>query len=215
MGSDMDVRRIRGRVFAAYFEDGLFDLTLGLALILWGSLFLSDLAYMMWLPWILLTASLPAAKKRFVSPRVGYVALPSAKGRARLVAVIGILVLLLALLGVLVFTLTSRRSLPDWLESWLTALFKHGRFAAVVGVVLGGVFGFLGFRSGIKRYYAFALLFGVGGVVASLLKVEAAIRFALLLIGVGGLVTISGLVVFLRFLHGNPLPEEGAGSEQE
>lgn len=211
MGADEDLERIRGRVFAAYFEDGLFELTLGLSLVLWGCLFLADLAYMMWLPWILFASSLPAAKKRYVAARVGYVALPSRKEKIRLGAVI--LFTLLALLGVVVLILTARQRLPGWLESFLTAMFEFGRFSAVVGVVLAGVFGFLGLRSGMSRYYAFAVLFGVGGVVASFLKVEVPIRFALLLIGAGGLVTVSGLAVFLRFLNNNPLPKEGATSD--
>ena len=213
MATSIDLGSIKRRVYTTYFQDGLLELLLGLSLVFWGALFLADLGYMMWLPWVLLSG-LPGAKKRYVSPRVGYVNVgPHRKTRARLVLAGVVLLTLLALLGAMVFVLTTRQELPAWLKTLLDALFKFGHFGVVLAVILAAVFAFFGNRSGIARLYAFALLFVLTGLVTSVLDIAPAMRLAILLLGAGGVVMISGLVVFLRFLREHPLPAEGAAED--
>lgn len=215
MTSNVDLKAIRRQVLRSYHQDGLVELTLGLSLALTGCLLLiPEASFMMWyFPWMLLIFSLPAAKKRYVAPRVGYVAI--ARRRKGTLSVAVALGVLFALLGVLVFVLTSTHNLPAWLDSLLSALFRFEYWAAIVGVLLAGYFGLLAFRRGFTRFYAFALLFGIGAVVVSLLRVSPGMRATLLFGIAGSVVMVSGLVVFIRFLRNNPiLEEEGAGGSE-
>jgi len=213
MASNMDLKAIKRRVLTSYFQDGLFELILGLSLALMGCLILiPNGASMAYLPIMLLSLCLPAAKKRYVAPRVGYVSLaPKKKGVARLTVALT----LTALLGLAVFFLTATRNMPGWLGSSLSALFEFPQWGAVLGILLASMFSLFALRSGITRFYAFAFLFGIGAVVVALLKVTPGMRATILFVGPGSVVMIGGLIVFIRFLRSNPVLPEGDADGQE
>jgi len=210
VASNMDLKVIKRRVFAASLQDGLWELALGLSLALTGCLLLvPDTSFILWyLPWVLMTMFLPAAKKRYVAPRVGYVSLaPKRK------SIVGLTVALTLtfLLGLVVFLLFETRSMPGWLDSSLQTLFEFEQWAAVIGVFLAGMLGLSALRSGTTRFYAFALLSGVGALVVSVLSVSPGMRATLLFVGAGSVMMVSGVIVFAGFLGRNPLPaEDGA-----
>jgi len=213
MASNVDLKAIKRQVLTSYFQDGLFELILGLSLALMGCLLLLPNGYsMVYLPIMLLSISLPAAKKRYVASRVGYVSLaPKRRGRARLIVALT----LTALLGLAVFFLTATRNMPGWLESSLTALFEFEQWAAVIGVSLAAMFGFCAHRSRITRLYAVALILGIGALIVCLLNVRPGMRAVLLFAGAGSVVMIVGIVVFMQFLRNNPvLPEADADGHE-
>ena len=208
----IDLGAVRRRVFTTYFQDGLFEMAAGLALAAAGAMVFRDaFSGMVYLPIMLFAMMLPAAKKRFVSPGVGYINLPSNRAKARLT----ILFLFTFLLGVLTFVLTLRSASTPSLQWFRDGLgWVMDRFPTVAGLVLAVVFSYLAKRSGIARFYGFAALFAVGGLGVALLEMEMPDRSTLLFVTTGSLMFIFGLVTFVRFLGENPLPDEEAGDGQ-
>ena len=97
-----------------YFQDGLFEMAIDLALVLVGcTLLLPDTSFILWyLPWMLIWLVLPQAKKQQIAPRGGVVQMPvSRRLPLRIAVLLGLLVL--ATLGLVLFTSQDRR--PAWI----------------------------------------------------------------------------------------------------
>jgi len=214
MTTSVNMKDIKRRVWSIYFQDGLFEACVGFALILWGVImFHPRLMSLSGLP-IVVVLALQGLKKRYVAPRVGYVS-PSSKGnKSSLMAGI----LLLFALGILVFglslSLARGGEIGGW--SWLLGGLRWGFdcLPIVIGLILAGVLGFFGLRARATRFYAFALLFALAGVLFYLLPLSPEDRSKLLLMSCGFVLLVAGVVRFIQFLRNNPVLPEASADER-
>ena len=195
-----------------YFQDGLVELTVGVALALVGcTLFFPDSVFMLWyFPWMLGWLVLPQAKKQLIAPRGGVVEMPRSRPPAFKV-IIGLLTLTLGIGVVAAFTAQDRR--PSWLQPILVAVtWSIEHFPLVVGAGLAAIFAGLGSRSATPRFYAYALLFLVSGAIIDLSIASARIGGLVLLIAVGTLILIVGASHLIAFRREHPLLNENTAN---
>ena len=210
MTSNMDMQAIRRRVWAIYFEDGLFEIFLGLALILGGAVLFSSSAGILAPIMISWGLAFQVAKKRYIAPRVGYVKPSSERSKGGLAT----LITLALALGVLVFALivARQRGYTVGAGTWLLAAvdWAFDRLPIALGLILAGVFGLFAYQARSARLAAYAILFGLGGVVFWLLKLDLADQSKLFLMSCGAVLLVAGAIRFARFLRSHPiLPEVG------
>jgi hypothetical protein len=197
-------------VWAIYFEDGLFEVFLGLALVLGGAVLFSSSAGILAPIMVSWGMAFQVAKKRYIAPRVGYVKPSSARSRGGL----AILLTLAFVLGVLVFALivARQRGYAVGAGTWLLAGidWAFDRLPIVFGLILAGVFALLAYQARSARLAAYALLFGLGGVVFWLLKLSLADQSKLFLMSCGAALIVAGVIRLAWFLRSHPiLPEVG------
>lgn len=184
------------RAYRSMNEDGLPDLALGLGLLL-GALYVGlnrffrfDLSPVVaLLPGVILLA-LAAVRRRVTYPRVGYAA-----PRGLALTLTGIVILL----GIVVYVLDARRGrqVAAGLPAGILAL--YGAAGAVV-------MAWVGWRTGLWRYYFYAGFIALAALAPWLLKLGTSARL-IILTGMPGLVmTGFGIAALVRFLHKYPKP---------
>jgi len=193
-------------------QDGLLDLHTGIMLLLSAALG--------WLGWRLmrhpgiftaivpmfLPASLGQLRRRHTCPRLGCPDYrPEAEKRFAL-----IILTALALLGVVVFALTAlfRTSLPGWFWRNTPAWLALGAAA---------LFCLLAWWYGARRYIGYAAVTAAVVVVGYGLGLRTLLKLALLLLGVGAVLSAAGTWCFVRFRRHHPRPllppaEQGVAS---
>ena len=148
-----DVRR-------AYYADGLCDTIYGLGILSASLMALSETgAAMLYLPVLFVTCALPAAKKRWAQPRVGYVkpGRPTRTWLALMVALTAFLVI-----GVLTMALSGYREQSPALQGAYRAIgWVMSHFGLLIGLMLGATLVWNGAALGLKR------LIGYGGAMAA------------------------------------------------
>ena len=212
-GVSLDMRRAEQRVAQSFFGDGLFELLAGLMLACMGALVaIPEMGSMLYLPWLFLTVVFPAARKRYVLPRAGYVSAPG--GRSRLRLTIGLAVLCLLGLAVFLLGFGDRQSpVPRAMFGVVGWLVEHAPLVAGLGMAV--FFAHTGWRTGFLRLWAYAAVSLLGAIIFSLLSLRLGLRTMGLLGMVGTVMFAWGLAVFVVFLRDHPvLPEQGANPDR-
>jgi hypothetical protein len=207
-----DLNKTKLRAIQYYYIDGTFEFTFdGLCLFLAGYFFIQatvpeslpasilSLALMVVIPLgaILINQLIKRFKEQITYPRTGYVAYQSSQGRlhrVRQALKIGMSLIIGA--SVAAFIIRTPESL-DWV-------------AALTALVFGLVLAFLGFRSGLTRFYVLGFLVLLGGVWLSLLGYGNIPGLALFY-GLTSLILFtSGGLTLWTYLHHNPPADEAA-----
>ena len=185
---EIDAKKIQRKVYMTFFQDGLWDVVLGLFLLGWGFAILFDLS---WLPgatflalfWIAL-----GLKQRITYPRIGYAKLAKQRKQMSRIVITGVVTLLL---GIMVFLIVVTGGIPQFLRDYFEFLF---------GTILSIVIGLIGHWWGIVRWYGYAgLLF-----ILTAFNQWLGLSFELSLFIPGGVILLYGLLVFVRFLRRYP-----------
>ena len=185
MPQDIDLKKIRRNIYMSYFQDGLWDILLGLFLLGWGFTVLFDLP---WLPgatfvaffWLVI-----GLKQKFTYPRIGFSKPAEHRKQRSRVVIAGAATLLL---GIMVFLLVVTGGIPQFLRDYFELLF---------GMMLAVVIGLIGYWWGIIRWYSYA---GLVFILAAFNQ-WLGLSFELSFIIPGGVVFLYGLIIFVRFLH--------------
>jgi hypothetical protein len=216
MSEMADFRQIQRRVFQlASFEDGLFDLLMGLIFLAlavypitrellgpeWNIvLFLTLLA--------LLTTGQLLLRRRVSGPRIG-VAVPRRTPKMwLLLAVTFVMVVITIVLVVLTFLgpgsdlATNAVTEPATERSYLVEF--------IVVLVLGALFSAMGYLFGVTRLYFYGWMVGLANLASVYMTHNAGWTFQLPLAVVAGIILLVGLVLLVRFLRTYPLPAEGS-----
>jgi len=188
MRQEVDTKKVQRKVYMSYFQDGLWDVVLGLFLLSWGFTILFDLP---WIPGVAFVAFFYLAlslKQKSTYPRIGY-AKPAEHRKQWSRVVIGGAAILL--LGIMVFLLVVTGGMPQFLRDYFELLF---------GTMLAIVIGLIGYWWGIVRWYGYA------GLVFALAAFNQwlGLSFELSFIIPGGVVLLYGLIIFVRFLRKYP-----------
>ena len=198
MRPGIDLKKIKRKVYLTYFQDGLWDIVLGLFLLSWGFTVWFDLP---WLPgatfvgffWLAL-----GLKQKITYPRIGY-ARPSEHSQRTLKIVIGGVVVLVAV--VFLLPIINRGETQ----------FLHNYFELLFNTIMAIAFGLIAYWWRIYRWYLYAgMVF-----VFSVFNQFSEFSFSMSFIMPGGIITLCGLTILYRFLHNYPvIIEEGLDERQ-
>lgn len=216
MSEPYDLRHIQRRtVQLITFEDGLWDLLLGIIFMLlaiypvtrellgplWNLvLFLGLLA-------LFVTGQLVA--RRLVSePRIGYVR-PRRSPKRRLLFVIAVVMVLITF-GLVMLTFFSS---GNGTTSTVTAESSSARsylVELIVLLALGALFSAMGYLFGVTRLYFYGWTLGLANLTSIYLEHNAGWTFLIPLAIAAGIILLTGFVLLVRFLRKFPLPVEAS-----
>jgi hypothetical protein len=137
-------------------------------------------------------------------PRIGYVELVQEEPKT----VRGIGVYAIVVIAAMALAFAIFGDIGDWRlwQRWSPTL---------GGVLLSGGMIYAASKSGAARYYVFLVLAVGLGVAFSILFPEPYTGLTLYLLTLGGVFILCGAIIFLCFLHKNPLPAEDAADGAE
>lgn len=200
MVRDVSLKEIQRKVYMSFFQDGLWDILLGLFMLGWGLAILTDLAFLPGVTFIGLYFAVWGVKKRLTYPRIGYARF-SATSRRRITAKFTIGGVAVLLVGVMVAALWGIGARPQWLADYFPLIF-NGMLAAIVC--------FIAYWARVNRFYLYAALVFLGAVFHLWLGVRWEFGF----IGAGGIIVLIGLVILITFLRKYPrMVEEAQNGE--
>jgi hypothetical protein len=206
--STISLKEIERRAWKSFFQDGLWDIYLGLLLMAMGiSALLSDAGlskawhYAIYIGLIVVSMLILWTGKRFVTvPRMGRVKL-GPKGKARrkksMILLIGSFLVGVALF---VLALAVKDSRPDWLD--VSLVFPAGYVLNMLVVFSLGAY-FLDF----ERLYLIGVMYALPVPADILLHELAGVDASFFAFAVPAAIILTiGLVLFVRFLRDYPVP---------
>ena len=201
MRKDDELQTIQRKVYMKFFEDGVWDIFLGLFILGWGLSILTDGSYLPGVVFVGLYFTVWGIKKWLTYPRTGYVKFSSASRRViktRFVVLLTV-VLLLGLLAGVLFGIGTR---PQWLVDYFPLIFN---------AMLAAIVCFAAYWAKTNRFYLHAALVFLGGVLHKWPGIPWEFGF----IGAGGIITLIGLGFLIRFLRKYPkVAQEGQDANQ-
>jgi len=201
MRKDDELQTIQRNVYMTFFEDGVWDIFLGLFVLGWGLSILTEGSYLPGVVFVCLYFIVWGIKKRMTYPRIGYVRF-SSTSRRRIKARFVILLTVVLLLGLLAGVLFGIGSRPQWLVDYFPLIF-NGMLAAIVC--------FVAYWARVDRFYLYAALVFLGGVLHKWPGIPWEFGF----ISAGGIITSIGLGFLIRFLRKYPkIAQEGLDASQ-
>jgi hypothetical protein len=196
MVEDISLKEIQRKVYMSFFQDGLWDIFLGLFILGWGLAILIELGYLVGAFFIGIYFAIWGVKKRLTYPRIGYARF-SETSRRRITAKFVILGVAVMLVGVIMTVLWGIGTRPQWLADYFPLIF-NGILAAIVC--------FVAYWARVKRFYGYAVLIFLGAVFHLWLGTEWEFGF----IGAGGIILLIGLGILIIFVRRYPKMVEGA-----
>jgi len=180
-------RKKRESTIWKYFEDGIWDIYLGV-LVIWFGLII----YYQWSGWfglmVIPFTIIPVILKLWVTlPRASDLKVKSKKKRN----ITGIAVIVVAIFAVLLFSLKKEPGLPGLLH------YIQENINLVIGSLLGTVTWFLAFALGFQRLYFYGLLLFVAFFFDSGLSAEKHFGFTVV---AGVIILLAGSYLFFKFL---------------
>ena len=196
MSQDINLKEIERRAWTSYFQDGLWDIFMGLLMLTMGIRSITD---NVWFTLVILGALLVAVvgKKFITIPRIGRVKFgPARKAKQnKMGAVVGI-----AVLATIILLLTTILGL-DTPQAVVAPVL-------VIGIAL--VFGLMAYYMDFRRLYAYGLLFAISMALWETLdKPIGPMAFSVS----GGIALLIGLAALIRFLRKYPKTAEEVYSD--
>ncbi|MFH1640123.1 MAG: hypothetical protein ABIB93_07455 [Chloroflexota bacterium] len=190
MQEGADLGKIQKTIYLSYFQDGLWDILLGLFLLAWGVSIMADFVAFLAGSYVIGYAVVFALKRRITYPRIGYVQSSGGRKQKLRLVIAGFVALLL---GTMILAMFFISSAPQWLHHYFVFLF---------GTMLAIVISLIAYWWGIRRWYIYALLIWTGVVFHQWLDAPLGYSF----IVPGAMVMLFGIVLLLRFLRKYPKP---------
>jgi hypothetical protein len=198
MMKQSNLKETEQKTYLSYFEDGIADIVAGLPVFSFGlgMVFDSSLFFVFtWLPIILFWP----LKQAITLPRMGYVKFTPERQRkiSR-----GMVLLLVAgtisfLLGIVAFLGVQGQlfNLREFMLQYALLIF---------GAVMAAAFALIAILFEVRRFFVYAVLVFGGWFTSYLLDVEPGVPVSL----AGGVITLFGLGLLIRFLNKYPRPPE-------
>ena len=186
---DNDLKNLERNLFLKYFEDGFWDMYIGLLMVSFGLTILLDLGYLAGI-FSSLGIFIPSiGKSRITYPRMGYIKFRKTKIRNISFILFGVM-----LLGVVLFFFFAGGR-----DSQITQ-FLRKNLLFVIGSVWGGALGLAAAFLNVNRYFIYAGLVFMGVSLAHWIG-----SLGLNLIMVGVLIIIMGMFILKKFIRNNPI----------
>ena len=212
MSQDLDLKRLERKAFSSTFQDGLWDINLGLFVIGMAIfMFRPEEGYstlnFIWLMviWMVANLLLWLGKWFITVPRMGQVRFGEIRRRkARTLAII-LAAFVLVQVGIVLLTALGWRN-PELGEK-LNSVLKAGSMerlavAAVGSLFVGPSFILIAYFADFLRGYYIAILMSLAVFLMILFNQPI---YPMIL---GGLILVPGLVLFVQFLRQHPLPSQ-------
>lgn len=185
----MNHKSLQRRVFLQYFDDGIWDIFIGIILFCFGLGMLIDVGYLAGICAAVGITGVYQAKATYTYPRLGYVRFKNTKkyGMMGILA----LVLLLGVVIALLFGMDKSSPLIAWIR---------GNFHLVLALVWGGGFLAAAFLLNIPRFYIYAI-----GLSLALIASGWIGSIGMNLTLSGALISITGIFLFIRFIRQYPI----------
>jgi hypothetical protein len=189
MTGDIDLKRIERSAWESYFQDGLWDIFMGLLMLGMGIEIISG-ETVWYMIVVALAVLVPIIGKRFITnPRLGRVKFGRSRRlkQKKVIAVLG----LSSLVGVAIFFLTvSGVEIP------------RAGMAAIAGVWFLIVFSLMGYFMDFLRMYPYGLAFSLCFSLALGLRNDLVPSIAFLVSG--SIVMLVGVAILSHFIRNNP-----------
>ena len=192
---DTDLQKIERKTLLYFFDDGLWDMFLGIFIQWWGVAMLTGMSLLLGAGFVSIFFCIWAVKRRITYPRTGYVKVGVAEDSVGMRFIVaGIIAAVLVFTAVMVLLGDSR---PPWLAGYFPML-------------IGGVTAFnvcvIAYWVRVKRFYLHAALIFIGAVFIQWLGIGWEWGF----IGAGSIIVLIGLGILIIFLRRYPkaTPEE-------
>jgi hypothetical protein len=185
---EADLKRIQRKVYLSYFQDGFWDICLGIFLIGWGLSVTFDFAGIMGGIWVAVYFIVLGLKRLVTYPRAGYIKIVEARRQQIKMVILGVV---LFLMGLSVFFLFMTESRPAWFSEYF--MFMFGTMFAVVITALGSWWK-------VTRWYIYAALVLLAFASHQWLDTELNLSFLV----PGGVITLYGFVLLYLFLRRYP-----------
>ncbi|MFC2070399.1 hypothetical protein ACFLTB_04415 [Chloroflexota bacterium] len=192
MQADIDLKEIKKKVYISYFQDGLWDILLGLFLVGWGLMFTLEFTAIMGGIWVGMYFITLALKRWLTYPRAGYIKLAEDRKQQMRMVILGTVTFLL---GLAVFFLFSTNNRPDWFDEYFMFMF---------GVMTALVITMLGYWWQITRWYVYSGLVLAASAAHQWLDIPLSLSFII----PGGLIALYGFTLLIRFLRRYPKPTQ-------
>ena len=199
MVEDIKLKEIQRKVYMSFFQDGLWDVFLGLFILGWGLAILTELAYLVGAFFISIYFTVWGVKKWLTYPRIGYARF-SETSRRRITTrflILGVVVLLAGVMAGVVWGIGAR---PQWLADYFPLIF-NGMLAAIVC--------FVAYWARVNRFYLYAVLIFLGAVFHMWLAIPWEFGF----IGAGGIIVLIGVGMLIMFIRKYPKKVEEPQNE--
>ncbi len=190
MRQDSELQTIQRKVYMSIFQDGVWDIFLGLFILAWGLSILTEATYLPGISFLGLYFAIWGIKKWLTYPRIGYVRF-SVSSRRRITTrflILGAAVLLIGLLAAVLWGIGAR---PQWLADYFPLIF-NGMLAVVVCIAA--------YWGRVNRFFVYAVLIFLGAVF----HLWLGIRWEFGFIGAGGIIILIGLGILIIFLRKYP-----------
>jgi len=202
MIEDINLKEIQRKVYLTFFQDGLWDIFLGLFILGWGLSILTEAAYLPGVSFLGIYFAIWGIKKWLIYPRIGYVRF-SASSRRRITARFLIFLTVVLLLGITAGLVWGIGTRPQWLADYFPLIF-NGMLAAIVCLAA--------YWARVNRFYLHAVLIFLGAVF----HLWLGIRWEFGFIGAGGIIVLIGLGILIIFLRKYPkMVEEAQNSDRQ
>ena len=196
MSERIDLKEIERRAWTSYFQDGLWDIFMGILMLTVGIRTFTD---NVWYTLLILAAVLvPLVGKKFITvPRIGWVRFGPAR-IARTAKMTGVIIV--SVLATLAFLLLPYSGLA-FPRTWTSPM---------MAVLIAVAFGLLAYYLDFGRLFAYGLLFAMSEVLWGMFGRPIG-PMAHTVSGIVALIV--GLVVLVRFLQRYPIPKGGEPNE--
>jgi hypothetical protein len=199
---ELSLKQIQRKVYMTFFEDGLWDIFVGLFILGWGLTILTGVPYLPGLSFLSIYFVIWAVKKWLTYPRIGYARF-SATSRRRITRrflVFGVGVLLAGILMAVAWGIGTR---PQWLADYFPLVF-NGILAAIVCSIA--------YWGRVNRLYLYGALVFLGAA----LHLWFGVRWEFGFIGAGSVIALAGLEILTGFLRKYPkMAEEAHNSDRQ
>ena len=209
MSEIVDLKELERRAFRATFQDGLWDMFVGVVVLAFALIPLLDALGDFWSSVVFLPIYLlgwlgfQAGKKHVTLPRMGAIQ-PGSARKAKLRKITGAIALALGTFAALGFVVIALQQANVRLADWL--------FPALMGLLALAGFSVGAYFLDLPRLYGYGVLAGLAAPVGELLYRHAGaahhgwpVTFGIS----GGAIFIVGVVLLARFLRAYPVVREG------
>jgi hypothetical protein len=184
----INMKEIERKVFTSYFDDGIYDMMIGLLFLVFGLGLYLDIGGLIGV-FTGLAAVMPLIFKRSVTlPRYGLI--KPLEHQKRKLSTLGIASVVVGLLVFFVFVVGSASSITSILRT-------NGLL--LMGLLWGGMLSLLAYFLHYERLYLYALL-----IAFSFVSGEWLISLPIKMILSGSIILINGIRVMIRFLQRYP-----------
>jgi hypothetical protein len=220
MANTINMKNTEKRVFRfAIFEDGLWEIYLGIFFILMSfypiirEILGPVLNAVLVLGVVILMATIiTLARKHVIQPRTGLVRFGQPTKKKIRVANLVTIGLVLGTLTLVILGANSLLKAPAW--AYLPQWSSDFSIDLIFALVIIGFFSLIGYTTGVARFYIHGVLIGIGNLATAILLVNKDVPFGWPIALAGLIIALIGTYVLIKFLAGHPLPNEEISNDR-